>query len=43
MKTGLIITGGRIHRDFAGKLIREQGALADCVVAVDGGLEATKI
>ncbi len=42
MRTGLIITGGRIHRDFAGKFIREQGALADCVVAVDGGLEVTK-
>ena len=40
MKTGLIITGGRIDPAFAGDFLRE--VKADCVVSVDGGLEATR-
>ncbi len=40
MKTGLIITGGRIDPVFAGDFLRE--VKADCVVSVDGGLEATR-
>ena len=42
MKSGLIITGGKIDLAFARDFLREKGALADCVVSVDGGLEVTK-
>jgi len=42
MKTGLIITGGRVDLAFAGQFLREQGKDTDCVVSVDGGLEVTK-
>lgn len=42
MKSGLIITGGKIDPAFARDFLREKGALADCVVSVDGGLEVTR-
>lgn len=42
MKTGLIITGGRIDLTFAGQFLQKQGKEADCIVSVDGGLETTK-
>lgn len=40
MNTGLIITGGKIDPVFAAEFLRK--VKADCVVSVDGGLEATK-
>ena len=42
MKSGLIITGGKIDPAFARDFLREKGALADCVVSVDGGLDIKK-
>lgn len=40
MKTGLIITGGRLDLVFAGKLLSEMKP--DYVISVDGGLEKTR-
>lgn len=40
MKTGLIITGGRLDLAFAGDFLRDHPV--DCVVAVDAGLEKVK-
>lgn len=40
MKTGVIITGGRLDTAFASKFLKENPA--DLVVSVDGGLEKTK-
>lgn len=42
MKTGLIITGGRIDLAFAGQFLYREGRDRDCIVSVDGGLETTK-
>ncbi len=49
MKTGLILTGGRIELSFAGDFLRNLKQLADteeegpgCVIAVDGGLETAE-
>ena len=42
MKTGWIITGGRIDQAFAGAFFQRQGSCADCIVSVDKGLEVTK-
>lgn len=41
MKTGLILTGGRIDLAFAGPFLREAGDF-DCVVAADAGLAAAE-
>lgn len=40
LKTGLIITGGRLNLAFAGSFIEKE--TIDCVVSVDAGLEYTK-
>ncbi len=42
MKRGLIITGGNLDLDFAGRFCRGQKRAFDCVVSVDGGLEKTR-
>ena len=40
MKTGLIITGGRLDLAFAGQFLQHEKV--DCVISVDGGLEKTR-
>lgn len=40
MKTGLIITGGRLDLSFAGSFLENESI--DCVISVDAGLEYTK-
>ncbi len=42
MKTGLIITGGRMDMTFAGHFVEEQRKNFDCVVAVDAGLSVAE-
>lgn len=42
MKTGLIITGGKVDLAFAREFLQKEGKEAGCVVSVDGGLEITK-
>lgn len=40
MKTGLIITGGRLDLAFAGSFLQQKSF--DCVISVDGGLNYTE-
>ena len=40
MKTGLIITGGKMNLAFAGRYVKTHPF--DCIVSVDGGLKYTK-
>ena len=40
MKTGLIITGGKLDLAFAGSFLENESV--DCVISVDAGLEYTK-